>query len=118
MSKSSGDRCALEAEWLDRKIIEAQNDPVGLWQLVKAGRERFGFDGIDLEQFIHRCIISLMETGAFPVSGDVSVPSGWHRQHRYGADPPAIAAAIIREWKRAGRDPDFGDVWFATATAL
>ena len=74
--------------------------PVGMWEIVRDGRESFGLEGEALVMFIRRCIYALMDAGAQPVRG---VARGqWERQLQYGRNKHEVAEAVIIEWLRDG----------------
>jgi hypothetical protein len=104
--------------WLEAKVNEARRDPVGLWQIVKGGRERFRVSGAALEDFVFRTIVHLVQAGAKPIAGDKREISGWQWTQEFGTDPEGIGNAVIAKWKVSGGDPDFGDVWFAFKSAV
>ncbi len=102
-----------DTEWIQRSLQGAQSDPVGLWQMVKAGRYGFGLTGSTLEAFVRQFIEKIVAAGADPVIGGKMYRSGWSRTNRYGTEPVAIASALISEWNASGVDPDVAGVWFA-----
>lgn len=101
------------ADWISRSLESAKSDPVGLWQIVKAGRQGFGLDGPDLEDFVRGFIQELIRGGASPIVGDRSTSSGWSKTIKYGTKSEEVVDAIINEWKNDNTDPDVGGVWFA-----
>lgn len=102
-----------DSDWFACALNESKADPVGLWQMEKAGRGGFGLDGVDLDDFVERFVLALVEGGAEPIKGDRSSPSGWSRCAEYSGSANDIAALISLEWKRAGRSADVDGVWFA-----
>ncbi len=101
-------------EWIARTPGELARDAVGLWQILAAGRQGFGLSGPKLIDFVRRSLLALFAKGAKPVTGDVNKVYIWARLTNYGDDPEKMADAIIEEWQKSGRDPDYGGVWFAT----
>jgi hypothetical protein len=99
-------------EDLAQRPVELAIDAVGLWQIVKFGREGFEFSGSDLVDYVRRHILNLLEKGAKPVRGAEDGVHYW-RVIDYGSSPDKITGAIIGEWLASGEDPNFGDVWFA-----
>jgi hypothetical protein len=93
---------------------ELDVDAVGLWQIVPAGRDGFGFEGLDLNDFIRRCIHALIDAGAVPVKSGKGTDYEWIAQEQYGKSKESIAEAVIAEWLKAPDDQDvLFRVWFA-----
>jgi hypothetical protein len=95
-------------------IPNSLNDlPVGMWELVDAGRKSFSLEGEALADYLRRCIYELMDAGAKPVVGG-NKPNKWELQVQYGSNKFEVAEAVIREWLRQGAptpEPWTG-VWF------
>ena len=102
-----------DAEWTRTTVDEARSDPVGMWRIVRAGREGFALVGGDLEDFVHRFIAEMIKAGAAPVIGDITAPFGWSPVLKYGEDPTKVADALVREWLASKSDPDVDGIWFA-----
>lgn len=102
-----------DADWIQRALNEAKNDPVGMWQIVKVGREGFGLSHSALEDFVQRFVLEMVAGGAGPVIGDRSATSGWVGTTKYGVEPKDVANALVAEWKSSGIDPDVDGIWFA-----
>lgn len=102
-----------DLEWFHRSVEEAHRDPVGMWQMVKAGRDGFGLRDAALDEFIKDFIIAMLKGGAVPVIGDKTAPFGWSPILQYDNDPESIADALIKDWKSSNNDPDVDGVWFA-----
>lgn len=92
-------------------------DAVGLWQIVPSGRDSFGLEGADLDDFIRRAILALLAEGAVPVRHVPGSAFEWDQQLQYGQAADEIADAIVREWHNMPDDPLalVGEVWFALA---
>lgn len=89
-------------------------DAVGLWQIVPAGRDGFDLSGDDLAEFVHRCLLALLERGAKPVVSGGGTKYDWILQSQYGEANEEIANAIVNEWLATGAiDPNPGGLWFA-----
>jgi hypothetical protein len=89
-------------------------DAVGLWQIVPAGRDGFDLRGSELAEFVHRCVLALLERGAKPVVGGGGNEYDWILQPQYGEANEEVANAIVNEWIALGSvDPDPGGLWFA-----
>ena len=99
------------SEWISLIPNELEDDAVGLWQIIPTLRKAFGLEGAELERAIREALAKLLARGARPIFGVKG--RGWELATQYGDAPDAIIDAIIAEWHRMGRDPDFGDVWFA-----
>jgi hypothetical protein len=101
-------------EWIDAGLEELARDAIGLWHIVLDGREGFGLSGPELIDFVRRNLLALFAHGAKPVIGDVDHIYIWRPLTKYGDEPHQMADAIIDEWLKSGRDPDYGGIWFAT----
>lgn len=104
-------------DWIQGSLNEARSDPVGMWVIVRGGREGFGLSGLALENFVRRCIEKMVTAGAVPLVGDKGAKFGWRATGAYGHSPTEIADALISEWKTSGADPDVGGVWFGLPSA-
>ncbi|WP_431286655.1 hypothetical protein [Roseateles chitinivorans] len=102
-----------DAEWMQRSLDGARSDPIGMWQMVRAGREGFGLSGAPLEDFVQRFITEMITGGAEPIVGDDAAEFGWISADRPGGSPKETAEALVEEWTRSGVDPDVDGVWFA-----
>jgi len=100
-------------EWFQLSIDEAKSDPVGLWEIVKTGRQGFNLSGDDLEAFVFDYVLAMLKGGSNPIVGDRSRASGWQPVSHYGENAEAAAGEIIAEWKAALKDPDESSIWFA-----
>jgi hypothetical protein len=58
-----GDTAAEFIEFLDDEI---GSEGEGLWTIVPAGRS-FGYNGAELQEFVHRCIMRILNAGGVPV---------------------------------------------------
>ena len=103
-----------DQEWIQSTVDEAHSDPVGMWRMVRAGREQFGLSGEQLEDFVHRFITQMLASGAVPVVGDSAAEFGWSPVFKYEADPSEAADALVKEWRSCNTDPDVNGVWFAS----
>lgn len=103
----------LDTEWFHLSLEEAKSDPVGLWEIVKTGRQGFGLEGEPLERFVHDYVLAMLKGGSSPIVGDRTRSSGWQPVFHYGDNAETAAVAIIAEWKTRLKDPDESDVWFA-----
>jgi len=101
-------------QWMDELPGDLFRDATGLWEIVSFGRQGFGLSGSDLVDFVKRGVLALLAKGAKPVTGASDGTHIWQRLYGYGEEPEQMADAIVEEWQRAGRDPDYGGVWFAT----
>jgi hypothetical protein len=99
-------------EWIASVPNELPIDAVGLWQIVSAGRGGFELSGQELIDFVRLTLLALFEKGAKPVVGARDGANVW-TPIPYGEIPGEMADAVIQEWIGSGREPDFGDVWFA-----
>ena len=102
-----------DVEWIRSTVDEARSDPVGMWRMVRAGREQFELVGGELEDFVRRFVTEMIKAGAAPVVGDKAAAFGWSPVLKYGDDPASAADAVVREWLDANADPDVDGIWFA-----
>jgi hypothetical protein len=102
-----------DGEWIQRSLDEARSDPVGMWQMVRAGRDGFGLTGVDLHDFVRNFIVEMVAGGAVPIIGDKSAPFGWSRVSSHGVKPVDVASSLVNEWTQSGGEPDVDGVWFA-----
>lgn len=89
-------------------------DAVGLWQIVPAGRQRYGLRDDDLTEFVRRCVFSLVAHGAKPVVGGGGTDCDWIIQSQYGETNQEIVDAVVKEWLASGAvDGSPEGLWFA-----
>ena len=100
-------------EWLESKPNELDIDAVPL-DFISSLRSEFGLGGDDLEQAVRELLERLMARGAKPIQGHSDDGGYWTRVTRFGDEPSQIVEGVIREWHASGRDPEIGDVWFAS----
>jgi len=116
-SKMTDKRDRFYGDTVEERIAkiatELARDAIGLWQIVSFGREGFALSGTELVDFVRRSLLELFARGAKPVTGSLDNVHIWTPLKNYGDTPEEMSRAIIDEWQRSGRDPDFGGVWFA-----
>jgi hypothetical protein len=103
-------------QWMETLPGDLANDATGLWEIIPAGRDKFGLFGLDLEHFIRRAIIVLLAAGAIPVRHVSGSGYSWSIQPQYGTGAEVVAEAIINEWKQMSNDPltlCAEGIWFA-----
>ncbi len=101
-------------EYIQTVSGELPIDAVGLWQIVPAGRQRFGLSGDDLTEFVRRCVFALLAYGAKPVTGGGGTKYDWILQSQYGETKEEIIDEVVKEWLALGAaDCDPGGLWFA-----
>lgn len=102
------------AEYINTIAGELPIDAVGMWQIIPAGRQGFGLSGDDLTEFVRRCVLALLDSGAKPVVGGGGTEYDWLLQPQYGKSNEEIVKAVINEWLISGAtDCDPGGLWFA-----
>lgn len=102
------------AEYINTIAGELPIDAVGMWQIIPAGRQGFGLSGDDLTEFVRRCVLALLDSGAKPVVGGEGTEYDWLLQPQYGKSNEEIVKAVINEWLISGAtDCDPGGLWFA-----
>lgn len=115
MSNSRTKSGISESEWIRMTVEEATSDPVGLWRIVRAGREQFDLEGKSLENFVRHFVIAMVEAGAGPIVGDKAAPFGWRPLLEYGSNPELVTERIVNEWLASNVDPNVDGIWFATS---
>ena len=101
----------LESIYLAR--FEAEDEWVGLSANVSQGRNFYDLEGDELEEYVRRCLHSILEHGALPA---INVGDEWpvmEATTAYGTKRDEIVENIIGEWKKSGRDPVWGEYAFA-----
>ncbi|WVT77635.1 hypothetical protein QM996_24720 (plasmid) [Sinorhizobium chiapasense] len=101
------------SEWIERVPNELDMDAVGLWQVVETGRDGFELSGVDLRDFVLKCVQALLKSGAVPVFASTSSEKFWEKQLGYSDDADCAAREIVDEWTESGTDPDQDGLWFA-----
>jgi hypothetical protein len=102
------------SEWIAH-VGELDVDAVGLWQIIPCGREWFGLEGAELDDFVRRSLLAHFVYGALPVRHVPDDQNVWTIQTNYGETPEAMTDAIIAEWVVQGRpNPDLWGLWLAT----
>jgi hypothetical protein len=81
-----------------------------LSSILDDGRNRFGLAGDELDDFVRRTILALLESGARTVRQTAEPGYDWIMDYHYGETKDEITEAILTEWKASGNDPDhWGD---------
>ena len=100
--------------WISGLAHELDRDAVGLWQIIPTGRDVFRLTGIELTDFVRRCLLTLLNKGAKPVTGSASGKRYWNECKFYGGSSDEIASGMIDEWLSLGQDPKpYDSVWLA-----
>ena len=81
-----------DSEWFQLSVEESRSDPIGLWEIVKTGRQGFGLEGQALERFVYDYVLAMLKGGSNPIVGDRSCASGWQPVFHYGTDAETTAA--------------------------
>lgn len=102
-----------DLEWFRLSVDEAKSDPVGLWEMIKVGRQGFGLSGDELEGFVRDFILEMLVSGAQAVVGDKGARFGWSPINRYPIEPHALAESLIVDWRASKVDPNADGIWFA-----
>lgn len=102
-------------EWLEELPLKLDHGPIGMWEILPAGRHGFGLQQDALVDFVRASVRRLLECGARPVRRRKDGPYSWVVQSQYGDTPDEILASLIEDWASwDGSDPDRGGLWFAT----
>jgi hypothetical protein len=100
-------------DWLENMPNELDVDAIGLWQIIPTGTREFGLAGLQLEEFIERAVLAILDRGAVPVKGNSNPEIGWRRFNDYGISKREITDNLVRFWLyNANREPDVEDLWF------
>ena len=102
-----------DLDWFRLSVDEARSDPVGLWEMVKVGRQGFDLGGKELEMFVRDFILEMLGSGAQAVVGDKKASFGWRPLTPCPGDPNAVAESLIANWRASKVDPNVDGVWFA-----
>ncbi len=100
-------------EWIECVPHELEIDAVSL-ELISGLRIGFDLHGDELEQAVREVLEGLVACGARPIQGCSDDGGYWTRVTRFGDEPSKIVEGVIREWHASGRDPEIGDIWFAS----
>lgn len=93
--------------------FEAEDEFTDLDRAVGVGRGWFQLEGDELEEYVRRCLHSILEHGALPA---INVGDEWpvmEATTAYGTKPDEIVENVIGAWKKSGRDPVWGEYAFA-----
>lgn len=125
----TNEKRTLDGEYTVSEYIEGfieeirdgiSDELVGLWDIVRSGRYRFGFAGTELHSFISESIKALISNGAMPTTKSADPLYMRMATERFGVTPDEIAKAVVKEWIDQG-EPDIDDwtgVCFATKQYL
>lgn len=92
-------------DYLQNCHYRLNDDIVGLWGLVGAGRRGYQLENEDLREFIILAIIQLLAHGAHVIDAANDPAILWRKTDRYGNEPGDIAFNIVKEWNARG-EPD------------
>lgn len=102
-------------EWMETLPAGLSHEPVGMWEIVPAGRSGFGLEEHELFEFVRRAVRRLVEYGARPVKRKIHGPYYWAVQTHYGETADEIVENIIADWLGWGYgDPTHVGLWFAS----
>ena len=102
-------------KYIEASANELEIDAVALSFVVYNLRRAFDLDGDDLDEAV-REVLTRMIVGrdGRPIQGCSDDGGYWSRVTRFGDDPEKIVEDVIREWHESGKDPEIGDIWFAS----
>ncbi len=96
-------------EWISCVPGELDQDGVFLMQPVVAGAEGFELRGNELDDFVKRCIVALLEAGAY------AAKAGSHEAcSEYTGSYAKVAADIVADWRSGKVKADWDGLWFVT----
>jgi hypothetical protein len=105
LKKLSVRRESTVGDYLRNCHYRLDDDLVGLWGLVGAGRSLYRLENGDLREFIILAIIQLLAHGAHVIDAARDPIILWEKTDRYGKKPEDIAFNIVKEWNDKG-EPD------------
>ena len=105
LKKLSVRRESTVGDYLRNCHYRLDDDLVGLWGLVGAGRSLYRLENGDLREFIILAIIQLLAHGAHVIDAARDPIILWEKTDRYGKEPEDIAFNIVKEWNDKG-EPD------------
>jgi hypothetical protein len=95
------------AEWVAQIANELPRDGVFLHQAVGAGAEGYLLEGLELDDFVCRCIVSLLKAGAIPARAGTLVPLP-----DYQGSHSTVAKQIVADWRNGKVQADYDGLWF------
>ena len=95
------------SEWITLVKGELPQDGVFLQQPVADGIEGFGLDGAELDDFVRRCIVELLDAGAVPAMAGSTEPLP-----NYVGSSTDVASQIVQDWRRGAIMADRDGIWF------
>jgi hypothetical protein len=98
-------------QFAESNILEFEIDVVGFHAIVGVGQDSFGLNDRPLDDFIKYCLLTMLNSGAYPLRGDGSKRGIWLKQEQYGTEPDRIVYNIIAEWHAGNDELDYG-LWF------
>ena len=103
-------------EFIESIGFDAENDLAQLLPVVSAGRHGYELRGDELDEFIRRCLHSILDHGALPTVNTGGLGYAVHEATtQYGVTADAIVENVMAAWNAAGRpDPDWGEWAFST----
>lgn len=116
MSNEENNQEKMMHDIMDSYIIELNIDAVGLWEIIRDGRQ-LNLDKTNLSKFVLDIIIHLLQHGAIPA---ISIYGhGWQSIDRDLSDSHLAATQIISEWLEKQSDPQpYDSIWFVRPVLL
>ncbi len=107
-------------EWLDELPSNFDYDPIGMWELLAAGRDGYGLAGDELVHFLRRAVRRLLEYGARPARTVDDGPFYWIAEVKYGETADEILDKLMSDPSAWGDgEPDYrSGLLFATPGLL
>jgi hypothetical protein len=99
-------------EWIQGFPAELPRDAVGLWQISNTLRRGFELSEAAFQVSMRKSVKALLDAGAVPVFGS-SEDRQWHLATEFGGTADVVVEAVMTYLQSLGREPDFGDLWFA-----
>ena len=100
------------SEWIALIPGELSIDAVGLWQAVNGLKRGYELSVAQLDGGVQDCVAALLAAGGKPVQGS-NIDKRWHLRADLAHPEDQALAKVMKYWHALGRDPDFGDIWFA-----
>ena len=100
----------MKSEIVKDFMDEAQDDIVGLWEVINEARDRLGASAAGLKGASLEIVGLMLEAGF--VAGDPPYSAGGYRPWPV-QDRAYVLDRIDREWQALGREPNIPDIaWF------
>jgi hypothetical protein len=101
-----------QAEWLAVADNEARRDAIALAEIIQQAKHGFGLEGEQLQDYLRRVVLYLLESGAHPVVSSDRKNVSWEIASEFCGEVSLVISKIIEHWEQSGSD-DAYFVWFS-----